>query len=212
MTAQIIIQIILYGISLSMDAFAVSVSYALTYTGINRKRIFLIALTFGVFQAIMPLISYWLIEGIGQMVGVEKSADVGHILSLVVTWLAFALLLFIGSKMILEGSKRLKQSSEEKVEKVFSYKELLMFGVATAIDALAVGVSLHSGTLSNNVTVWLHVSIIMVITFTLSLIGVILGSSIVKLLKGKQDITSIIGGIILLLLAIWVVVAHYLGI
>ena len=189
MTAQIIIQIILYGISLSMDAFAVSVSYALTYTGINRKRIFLIALTFGLFQAIMPLISYWLIEGIGQIVGVEKSADVGHILSLVVTWLAFALLLFIGSKMILEGNKRLKQSSKEKVEKTFSYKELLMFGVATAIDALAVGVSLHSGTLSNNVTVWLHVSIIMVITFGLSLVGVILGSSIVKLLKGKQDIT-----------------------
>ena len=212
MTAQIIIQIILYGISLSMDAFAVSVSYALTYTGINKKRIFLIALTFGVFQAAMPLISYWLIEGIGQAVGVEKSADVGHILSLVVTWVAFALLIFIGSKMILEGSKRLKQPDEEKVEKVFSYKELFVFGVATAIDALAVGVSLHSGTLSDNTTIWLHVSIIMTITFMLSLIGVLLGSSIIKLFKGKQDITSIIGGTILLILAIWVVVAHYIGI
>lgn len=211
MTAQIIIQIILYGISLSMDAFAVSVSYSLAYTGINRKRTFLIALTFGVFQAVMPLISYWLIEVVGLMVGVEKSADVGRILSLVVTWLAFALLLFIGSKMIIEGIKRLKQPDEEKVEKVFSYKELLVFGVATAIDALAVGVSLHSGTLSNNTTIWLHVSIIMVITLVLSLIGIILGSSIVKLFKGKQDITSIIGGIILLLLAIWVVVAHYTG-
>jgi putative Mn2+ efflux pump MntP len=160
----------------------------------------------------MPLTSYWLIEGIGQMVGVEKSADVGNILSLVVTWLAFALLLFIGSKMILEGSKRLKQPEEEKVEKVFSYKELFVFGVATAIDALAVGISLHSGTLSNNTTIWLHVSIIMVITFALSLIGVVLGSSIVKLFKGKQDLTSIIGGVILLLLAVWVVVAHYVGI
>lgn len=212
MTAQIIIQIILYGISLSMDAFAVSVSYALTYTGINKKRIFLIALTFGVFQAVMPLISYWLIEGIGQAVGVEKSADVGHILSLIVTWVAFALLVFIGCKMILEGSKRLKQPDEEKVEKVFSYKELFVFGIATAIDALAVGVSLHSGTLSDNTTIWLHVSIIMIITFILSLTGVLLGSSIVKIFKGKQDITSIIGGTILLLLAIWVIVSHYTGI
>jgi putative Mn2+ efflux pump MntP len=129
-----------------------------------------------------------------------------------VTWVAFALLVFIGSKMILEGSKRLKQPDEERVEKVFSYKELLVFGIATAIDALAVGVSLHSGTLSDNTTIWLHVSIIMIITFMLSLIGVLLGSSIIKLFKGKQDITSIIGGTILLFLAIWVIVSHYTGI
>ena len=84
-------------------------------------------------------------------------------------------------------------------------------GVATAIDAMAVGVSLHAG-LSNNFTIWLHVSIICVITFGLSLIGLFLGKQILKLLKGKTEISVIIGGSILVLLAVWVVLSHYLGI
>ena len=211
MTAEIIIQIILFGISLSMDAFAVSVTYALSYTGINKKRIFLIALTFGVFQALMPLISYWLIEGVGALAGADRSESVGHTMSIIVTWVAFGLLILIGGKMILEGIEALKKPEEEREIKEFSYKELFLLGIATSIDALAVGVTLHTGTLSNNTTIWLHVSIIMVITFSLSLVGTLLGSSISKLFKGKQDVTSIIGGVILLLLAIWVVVSHYTG-
>ena len=211
MTVEIIIQIILYGIALSMDAFAVSITYALAYTGINKKRIVLIALCFGLFQGLMPLIGYWLIELVGVLAGADKSATVGGILSTTVTWVAFGLLLFIGGKMGLEGIKRLKTPEEEKETKEFSYKELFLFGIATSIDALAVGVSLHAGTLSDNVSIWLHVSIITVITFIISLIGVILGSSIVKLFKGKQDISSIVGGVILILLAVWVVVSHYTG-
>ena len=211
MTAEIIIQIILFGISLSMDAFAVSVTYALSYTGINKKRIFLIALTFGVFQALMPLISYWLIEGVGALAGADHSESVGHTMSIIVTWVAFGLLILIGGKMILEGIEALKKPEEEREIKEFSYKELFLLGIATSIDALAVGVTLHTGTLSNNTTIWLHVSIIMVITFSLSIVGTVLGSSISKLFKGKQDVTSIIGGVILLLLAIWVVVSHYTG-
>ena len=211
MTAGIIIQIILYGIALSMDAFAVSITYALAYTGINKKRIVLIALCFGLFQGLMPLIGYWLIELVGVLAGADKSATVGGILSTTVTWVAFGLLLFIGGKMGLEGIKRLKTPEEEKETKEFSYKELIVFGIATSIDALAVGVSLHAGTLSDNVSIWLHVSIITVITFVISLVGVILGSSIVKLFKGKQDISSILGGVILILLAVWVVVSHYTG-
>ena len=212
MTLEIIIQIILYGISLSMDAFAVSVTYALAYTGINKKRIFLIALTFGVFQALMPLISYWLIELVGFLAGADRSQDIGNAMSLTVTWVAFGLLVLIGGKMILEGIQKLRQPEEERETKEFSYKELFLLGIATSIDALAIGVSLHSGTLSDNYTIWLHTSIIMVITFGLSLVGVLLGSSISRLFKGKTDITSIIGGVILLTLAVWVVLSHYTGI
>ncbi len=211
MTAEIIIQIILYGIALSMDAFAVSITYALAYTSINKKRIVAIALCFGIFQGLMPLIGYWLIELVGFIAGADRSERVGQIMSTSVTWVAFGLLLFIGAKMGLEGIKRLKTPKEEKEVKKFSYKELLIFGVATSIDALVVGVSLHAGTLSDNVSIWLHVSIITVITFVISLVGVVLGSSIVKLFKGKQDISSIIGGVILILLAVWVVVSHYTG-
>ena len=84
-------------------------------------------------------------------------------------------------------------------------------GIATAIDAMAVGVSLHSG-LSTKYTIALHVLIIGVITFALSLVGLFLGKQIFKLLKGKTEVSVIIGGVILILLAIWVVVSHYAGI
>lgn len=208
MSAQIILLVIYLGLALAMDAFAVSITDGLVYKDINKKKALFIATTFGVMQAVMPLIGYWLVEAIEVAVGNDKYAS---IMALVVTWLAFALLIFIGLKMLFEGIKELKKPLEDKKVKLFSYKEVLIMGVATAIDALASGVALHSN-MSNNVTIWLHVSIILVITFILSLVGVILGKQIVKLLKGKYEITQIIGGCILLTLAIWVVLSHYLGI
>ena len=208
MSAQIILLVVYLGLALAMDAFAVSITDGLVYRDINKKKALFIATTFGVMQAVMPLIGYWIVEAIEVAVGNDKYAN---IMALIVTWLAFALLIFIGLKMLLEGIKELKKPAEEKEAKLFSYKEVLIMGVATAIDALASGVALHSN-MSNNVTIWLHVSIILVITFILSFIGVILGKQIVKLFKGKYEITQIIGGCILLTLAIWVVLSHYLGI
>ena len=208
MTAQIILLVIYLGLALAMDAFAVSITDGLIYKDITKKKALFIATTFGLMQAVMPLIGYWLVEAIEVAVGNNKYASV---MALIVTWIAFALLIFIGLKMLLEGVKELKKPLEEKNVKLFSYKEVLIMGVATAIDALASGVALHSN-ISNNVTIWLHVSIILVITFILSFIGVILGKQIVKLFKGKYEITQIIGGCILLTLAVWVVLSHYLGI
>jgi len=208
MSVEIILLVIYLGIALAMDAFAVSITDGLVYQDINKKKALFIATTFGVMQALMPLIGYWLVEGIEVAVGNDKYANV---MALIVTWLAFALLIFIGLKMLLEGIKELRKPLEEKKAKLFSYKEVLIMGVVTAIDALASGVALHSN-MSNNVTIWLHVSIILVITFVLSFIGVILGKQIVKLFKGKYEVTQIVGGCILLTLAIWVVLSHYLGI
>ena len=208
MSAEIILLVIYLGLALAMDAFAVSITDGLVYQNINKKKAFFIATTFGIMQAVMPLIGYWLVEAIEVAVGNNKYTS---IMALVVTWIAFALLIFIGLKMLIEGVKELKKPLEEKEIKLFSYKEVLIMGVATAIDALASGVALHSN-MSNNVTIWLHVSIILAITFILSFIGVILGKQIVKLFKGKYEITQIIGGCILLTLAVWVVLSHYLGI
>lgn len=208
MSAEIILLVVYLGLALAMDAFAVSITDGLVYKDINKKKALFIATTFGVMQAVMPLIGYWLVEGIETAVGNDKY---GNIMALIVTWLAFALLLFIGFKMLFEGIVELRKPKDEKKEKLFSYKEVLIMGVATAIDALASGVALHSN-MSTNVTIWLHVSIILVITFILSLVGVLLGRQIVKLLKGKYEITQIIGGCILLTLAVWVVLSHYLGI
>ena len=211
MTWGIILQIILLGIALSMDAFAVSVTDGLTYTDIDKKKSFFIAGVFGVMQALMPLLGFWLVEGISVLVGETGGAQAGKIMSEVVSWVAFVLLLFIGIKMLVEAVKEMKKPQEEKTLKKFSYKEVLYFGFATAIDALGTGVALHSG-LSTNATIWLHVVIIMCITFIISLIGLFLGHQVEKLFKGKIEITSIIGGAILILLAIWIILGHYLGI
>jgi len=211
MTFEIIIEIILLGIALSMDAFAVSVTDGLTYSDINKKKSFFIAGVFGFMQALMPLIGFFLVEGISSIVGEAGGDNAGKIMSDVVSWIAFTLLLIIGTKMLIEGIKNIKKLPEEKESKLFSYKEVIYFGFATAIDALGTGVALHSG-LSNNYTIWIHVSIIMIITFTISLIGLFLGNRITKLLKGKFEITQIIGGIILIILAIWIILSHYLGI
>lgn len=195
-----------------MDAFAVSVTDGLTYTDINKRKIFFIAGTFGVMQALMPLTGYWLVELIEVIVGATAGKDAGEIMSLVVTIIAFLLLLYIGGKMLIDGIKESKKPAEARESKKFSIKEVLIYGVATAIDALGTGVAFHSGTLSNNSTIFLHVTIIMVCTFIISLIGLFLGKSIEKLLKGKYEVTQIIGGVILLLLAVWILLSHFLGI
>ena len=211
MTVEIIIQILLLGIALSMDAFAVSITDGLIYQDINKKKALFIALTFGVMQGLMPLIGYWLVELVEFLVNEGSAGSASKIMSLIVVWTAFGLLLFLGTKMLVEGILALKKKEEDKSVRLFSYKEVLFFGLATSIDALGSGVALHSG-LSNNITIFIHISIIVVITFIISLLGVLLGHKIEKLLKGKVEITSIIGGCILLILAVWIVLSHYLGI
>ena len=211
MTFEIIAKIVLFGIALAMDAFAVSITDGLIYSDINKKRIFFIAATFGIMQALMPMVGYFAVELISYFVGSSGSNEAIRVFGIVITWVSFGLLLFIGGKMLIEGIIEIRKPAEEKQAKLFSVKEVLVMGVATAIDAMAVGVSLHSD-LSTNTTIWLHIAIIGVITFGISLIGLFLGKQILKLLKGKTEISVIIGGCILILLAAWVVLSHYLGI
>ena len=211
MTFEIIAKIVLFGIALAMDAFAVSITDGLIYSDINKKRIFFIAATFGIMQALMPMVGYFAVELISYFVGSSGSNEAIRVFGIVITWVSFGLLLFIGGKMLIEGIIEIRKPAEEKQAKLFSVKEVLVMGVATAIDAMAVGVSLHSD-LSTNTTIWLHITIIGVITFGISLIGLFLGKQILKLLKGKTEISVIIGGCILILLAVWVVLSHYLGI
>ncbi len=208
MTFEIIIQIILLGVGLSMDAFSVALVDGLTMKDITKKRYFFIASVFGVMQAVMPLIGFWLVELVEIIAGDLAGAQAGHIVSTIVCWLAFGLLLLVGGKMLIESIIELRKPIEEKEEKFFSYKNVLIYGVLTAIDALAAGITMHTG-LSTIITVWLHVSIILALTFVISLVGLFLGKQIMKLLKGRYEISGIIGGIILILLAVWVILSHY---
>ena len=210
MTFEILIQIFFLGIGLSADAFSVALTDGLTYSDIDKKKSFFIAFVFGFMQALMPLIGFWLVEAVEVIAGDIAGEGAGQIMATIVCWIAFALLLFIGGKMLIESILEMKKPKEEKEPKKFSVKEVLLYGVATAIDALAAGVTMHTG-LSTGQTVWLHVSIILVLTFSISLVGLFLGKQIMKLLKGKYEISGIIGGIILILLAVWVIISHYTG-
>lgn len=210
MTFAILIQIFFLGLGLSADAFSVALTDGLVYQDINKKKSVFIAFVFGFMQALMPLIGFWLVEAAEVIAGEVAGEEAGILVAKIVTWLAFVLLLFIGGKMLLEAILDLRKPQEEKKEKMFSVKEVLFYGFATAVDALAAGVALHAD-LSTVTTVWLHVSIILLLTFSLSLVGLFLGKQIVKLLKGRYEISGIIGGIILILLAVWVLVSHYAG-
>lgn len=211
MTFEILIQIILLGIGLSADAFSVALTDGLTYSDINKKKSFFIAGVFGFMQALMPLIGFWLVEIVEIIAGDIAGESAGQVMALIVCWIAFALLLFIGGKMLVESIIELKKPIDEKQPKLFSFKEVIFFGFATAVDALAAGVAMHTG-LSSTSTIWLHVSIVLVLTFSISLIGLFLGKQIMKLLKGRYEISGIVGGIILILLAVWVILSHYLGV
>ena len=204
----ILLQIVLLGIGLSADAFSVALTDGLTYVDINKKKSFFIAGVFGFMQALMPLIGFWIVEAVEKIAGEVAGEQAGIVASKIVVWLAFALLLFIGGKMLIESIIEMRKPKEEKKERHFSYKEVIFYGFATAVDALAAGVACHAD-LSTVYTIWLHVSIILVLTFSISLVGLFLGKQIMKLLRGKYEISGIIGGIILILLAVWVVLGHY---
>ena len=208
---KIILEVILLGIALAADAFSVALTDGLTYKDINKKKSFFIATVFGVMQALMPLIGFWLVEWVEYIAGDIAGEEAGKTAAIIVVWLAFSLLLLIGGKMLIESIIEVKKPKEEKKERLFSIREVLFYGFATAVDALAAGVTMHVD-MSTTTTIWLHVSIILVITFVISLIGLFLGKQIMSLLKGKYEIAGIIGGIILILLAVWVVVSHYTGI
>jgi putative Mn2+ efflux pump MntP len=210
MNIVIISQVILLGIALSMDAFAVSVSEGLNITDLNKKKSLFIALVFGAMQALMPLIGFFLIELVNFIGGKASGEQFGIIASNVVAWVSFTLLLLIGAKMLFESIKSLKNEEEVNDKKSFKIKEILVYGIATSIDALAAGVSMHAG-ISDSTTIWLHVSIIFSLTFVLSLIGLFLAKTITKLLKGKYSLSGILGGVILICLAIWVILSHYFG-
>lgn len=189
MTFEIFISIVLTAISLAVDAFAVSVCDGMVYNDLKKRNGVLIPLTFGLFQALMPLIGFY----VGMaLIGYIDSFD--H-------WIAFILLLIIGGKMIFDGIKEGRSKEEVVAKKKFTITEVLLQGVATSIDALAVGFTLNSmleGVSSLQLWAWISVSVIGVITFAISLTGLILGIKAGKLFKKKVFIAEIIGGLVLI--------------
>lgn len=178
----------LLAISLSIDAFSVSICDGMIMTLNNRRRFF-IAGTFGIMQGVMPIIGYFL-----------GSLFVGYI-SPYDGILSFVLLLIIGIKMIVDACKNQKCSTSD-----FSVPSVLLQGVATSIDALAVGVTL----LSMKVIIWIAAPVIAVVTFVLSLLALLCGEKLVGLFKGRSYIAQIIGGVVLILIGIKIIVESFI--
>ncbi len=176
-------EIFLLAVSLSMDAFAVSLCKGLALKKIGIKNCAIVGLWFGSFQALMPMAGYFL----GSTFA-DKITSIDH-------WIAFILLAIIGGNMIKESLDK----DEEKVNDSLGFKTMLIMAIATSIDALAVGVSFAFTDFEPQWFVYISFALIGVTTFTLSAAGVKIGNIFGTKYKSKAEFA---GGLILILLGV----------
>lgn len=181
------LEMLLLAVALSMDAFSVSVCKGLTSRKFSFRTALICGLWFGGFQALMPLIGFFL--GF-QFLSLIESFD--H-------WVAFVLLALIGLNMIY-GAFSSNHDSHNSYESL-DFKTMLLLALATSIDALAVGISfacLH-------VNVWHAVLIIGLTTFALSVLGVRIGNLFGAKWGAKAEF---FGGVILILIGLKILLEH----
>lgn len=170
-------EILLLGIGLSMDAFAVSVCKGLAVQRADGKTALVCGAWFGSFQALMPLAGYFL-----GRVFAEAIQAVDH-------WVAFGLLVLVGGNMIKEALS----DEEENSTPDLSVKAMLPLAVATSIDALAVGISLAM----TEAPIWTSITVIGITTFALSAVGVTIGGIFGNKFQKKAEV---FGGVVLIAL------------
>ncbi len=182
-----IFELLLLSIGLGMDAFAVSVCKGISMKKMDWKKACIVGLYFGGFQALMPVIGYFLGTSFQSII-----TNIDH-------WVAFVLLGIIGGKMIQEAFQ--KDNDEEEYSSDVSVKTMLILSVATSIDALAVGITFAF----LNVNLLLAITFIGLITFVLSVVGTKIGNRFGDKYKGKAEF---IGGIILILIGFKILFEH----
>jgi putative Mn2+ efflux pump MntP len=181
-----LVSILFIAVGLAMDAFAVSIVTGSLYKELHVKHAFRMALSFGVFQAVMPVIGF--LAGLGLK---DYIASVDH-------WVAFGLLAFVGGKMVYEA---FRIEAAEKNRDPSNLLILLALSVATSIDALAVGITLSLLTSA----IALAVTLIGAITFGLSFLGVYLGKRFGHFFESRVEV---VGGLILIAIGIKILVQH----
>lgn len=195
-----IIELLLTAVALSMDAMAVSVASGLTATKIRLRDALVMAFAFGVFQAAMPTIGFYIIPLLSRIFGegVETFVrSVDH-------WVAFILLAFIGGKMIYEA---IKNEEEDAGSDPFRLGNILVLAVATSIDALATGIVFSSFGFSTGKLIF-SVLLIGCVTFALSLFGVLAGK---KLGERFKRWAVLAGGIVLVCIGLKILIEHMIG-
>ncbi|CDA58666.1 putative manganese efflux pump MntP [Clostridium sp. CAG:245] len=179
------IEILLISIGLAMDAFAVSVCKGLAMKKMSWKKAIIIGLYFGIFQAVMPVIGYFLGTTFERFI-----TNVDH-------WIAFILLVGIGINMVKEAFDKESENRNDNVD----VKTMLVLSIATSIDALAIGITFAC----LKIHIVMPVITIGLITFIISVIGVKIGNRFGDK-YGKK--AGIMGGVILILLGIKILLEH----
>ena len=185
------VELIILAVGLSMDAFAVAICKGLSMKKVSFKEMAIVGLWFGGFQALMPLIGYFLGEAFEKYI-----EQIDH-------WVAFVLLVLIGALMIKESFEKEEKKEEEKEDSSpLAFKTMFTMAIATSIDALAVGISFG---ILPDVNITVAVSSIGIITFILSAVGVKIGNVFGAKYKSKAEFA---GGIILALLGTKILLEH----
>ena len=174
------------GIALSMDAFSVSICKGLATKKFSFRTAVICGIWFGGFQALMPVIGYFLGAQFERLI-----VNIDH-------WIAFGLLLLIGVNMIREA---VAEDESEKPDSTTGFKTMFLLAVATSIDALAVGVSFAC----LQVNIWISVLIIGATTFIFSFGGVSIGKFFGSRYSKPAEIT---GGVILILIGTKILLEH----
>ena len=183
------IQTFLIGVGLSADAFAVAVCQGLNMRRLSLRQAFIIALFFGGFQALMPYVG-WL-----------ATSFVEDIVSEFSHWISFALLAFIGGKMIYEALTEKDERCDCKTIKL-DYKQLVILAIATSIDALAAGVAFAL----DGTNIYFAITVIGLTTFALSFAGVAVGNKFGTIYQKKAEIA---GGVVLVIIGIKILLEHF---
>lgn len=184
-------ELVLIAIGLSMDAFAVALCKGLSMKKLHYPHAAIIALFFGAFQGVMPLIGWFLGKQFEQYV-----VSFGNLV-------AFVLLSYIGGRMIFDALHEKAEAAETaSCEQRLNYKELFILAIATSIDALAIGISFAF----LQTPIVPAVCLIATITFALSFVGVILGNRFGSANKTKAEIA---GGVVLILIGIKALLEHF---
>lgn len=179
------LEILLIGIGLAMDAFAVSICKGLSMKSMSWKKAIIVGLYFGVFQALMPVIGFFL------------GATFEGVVTQVDHWIAFGLLTFIGINMLKEAFGKDEENHDDNVD----FKTMSMLAIATSIDALAVGITFAF----LKVNMILASLMIGIVTFAICVIGVKIGNKFGDKYERKAET---VGGLILILMGLKILLEH----
>ena len=183
-----ILELLLLAVGVSMDAFAVSICKGLAMKRVTLKEGMTCGVWFGGFQAMMPLLGFFL----GSLFA--------HAIEAIDHWVAFGLLALIGGNMLKEAFS--KEEEEEHTGADLSFKTMFVMAVATSIDALAIGISLA---MAGNVNIVAAVCFIGVTTCVLSALGVKIGNLFGSRFEKKAEAA---GGLILIVLGLKILLEH----